>query len=358
MIRIFFYLAILMYINAEDFNNHPRLVYIQQELLTNEDSNKYIGENIAVKYRIITLDNARIRSIGFINKDSSVEIKNENSLWNSIDDSTIENTFYYKIKTINYTLPTLEVVVNNDDFEEKALSDIVSSKAIKLDSPDYSGVVAKQLEVMKYNTHQYSDTENIILMQIQANDANLEDFKIKNIKKQGFQESFFNISQSTALYYVIISNKIKKINFSYFSSSDNEYKTITINNIASSKDNISVNEELNPINKVLIFQNIIIVCVIIALIVLLFIKKIPFKIKLAMLGIAIILLIYLLITINIKKEGILKANSYISILPIENSTIVEQVENSVKVEIINSHKNYYKIIIGNKTGWVKKSEIE
>ena len=90
-----------------------------------------------------------------------------------------------------------------------------------------------------------------------------------------------------------------------------------------------------------------------------FIKKIPIKIRILSIIIAVILLLYLVFSFNFKKEAVIINNSYITILPTRNSTIIEQVMANTNVEIVNSHGNYYKIITNDgKTGWINKSNLK
>ena len=146
--------------------------------------------------------------------------------------------------------------------------------------------------------------------------------------------------------------------FEYFNLETQSYKKISIQNTIN-KDQISVNQDINPINKALIFQNITIVVLILLFIGTFFIKKIPIKIRILSIIIAVILLLYLVFSFNFKKEAVIINNSYITILPTRNSTIIEQVMANTNVEIVNSHGNYYKIITNDgKTGWINKSNLK
>ncbi|RAX54304.1 hypothetical protein CCY99_04645 [Helicobacter sp. 16-1353] len=345
--------------SEEILEERAKLIYIKQE--ANLEQQNYVGQIIAIKYNILVLENSSMVSIGFLDSPrSNVTLKNPNSSWNELSDGSLENTFYFKINATNFYIPPLEVIANNNDFTEKETSQILRGSAISLNEnhPKYSGVVAQNLQIDNYSVKFYDNNNNIIILDLRAEYSNLENFKIKDIKEQGFESSSFGIAKSSGIYYIIIPNNIIDFEFEYFELPSQSYKMLHIKNIIN-KEQISVNQDINPINKVLIFQNIIIFIVIFILLIAFFIRKIPFKLRLAGLIIAICLLLYLVIALNLKKDALIKTNSNITILPTKNSTIIEKVNANTRVEILSSHGEYYKITTSDgKIGWILKSEVD
>lgn len=343
-------------------NEQAKLVYIKQENLSQVNTDQtYIGQVIAIKYNILVLDNSSINSIGFIDSPkSNVTLKNPNSSWNKLPDDTLENIFYFKINNSRFSIPRLEVIVENGDIVEQELSEIIEGTAISLHSnhPKYSGVVAFDLKLGNYSVKFYDQKNNIVIFDLMAEYGNLEDFKIPFAIEQGFENKSFNTMNSNGMYYAIIPNSLLNIEFEYFNLKSQSYNTISIKNIIN-KDQISINKDINPINKELIFQYLTIIIFILLFAGLFFVKKIPFKLRVSSVIIAVLLLIYLLFSFNFKREMTTISNGYITILPTHNSTIIEQIMANTNVEILNTHGDYYKIIASDgTTGWIHKSNLK
>ncbi len=355
MLALFFsILCSCLYAQTDD----AKLVYIKQ----NVDMEKlhYVGETIQVTYNVLIFDKASVRSISFLDSpESNVVLKNPNSSWNELSDGSLKNTFYFKINGVNFYIPQLEVIVDNIESQDRDVSDIVRGNAIALgvNHPKYSGVVAQDFIINDYSVKFYDQNNNIAIFDLSANYANLEDFKLQNITNQGFESSKFGIAKSSGIYYAIIPNNISIFEFEYFNTQSQSYNMQYIKNTIN-KEQISVNQDINPINKVLIFKDMALFIIIVVLLIAFFIRKIPFKIRLVGLIIAIFLLLYLLIWTSSKHIATLKANSVITILPTNNSTIIEKIANDTQVQILNTHKDYYKITTNNgKIGWVAKDDI-
>ncbi|MDE6886990.1 MAG: SH3 domain-containing protein [Helicobacteraceae bacterium] len=344
--------------NLESQNN-AKLIYIKQELIKENDTSNlnYVGEIIAIKYNVLVLDNAEIRSIGFL-ESKNVSIKNQNSPWNELEDGSLENIFYFKINSTAFSIPKLEVIAQKGELEERELSQNIANSAINLNAPNYVGVVAKKLEIKNYSIKTYDENNNIIVLDLVAEFGNLENFKIQHIKKQGFEASNFGINKSSGIYYAILPNNILNINLEYFDINTQSYKTLKIKNIVN-KEQININQEINPINKALIFKNIVILVISFAFLIMFFIRKLPFKLRLSLFIVAILLIGYLIFTLNSKEGATIKANSNITILPTANSTIITKTTSQMQVQILSEYRNYYKVLISdNKTGWVTKDNVE
>ena len=341
-------------------NEEAKLVYIKQENLSNTSQN-YIGQIVAIKYNILVLDHSSINSIGFVDSPSSNTIlKNPNSSWIELDDGSLENIYYFKINRSKFSIPRLEVIVENNNRVEQELSETIEGNAIALNNnhPNYSGVVAFDLKINNYSIKFYDEKNNIVIFDLITESSNLEDFKIPNAIEQGFESSNFDIMNAYGIYYAIIPNYLLNIEFEYFNLKSQSYNTISLKNIIN-KDQISINKDINPINKELIFQQLTIAIFILLFIGLFFVKKIPFKIRISFVIVAVVLLVYLLFSFNFKREMTTINNGYITILPTHNSTIIEQIMANTNVEIINSYGDYYKIIASDgKTGWIHKSNVK
>lgn len=335
-----------------------KLVYIKSEVL-NPSELHYIGEIMAVKYNVLVLEDSQVRSIGFL-ETNGISIQNNDSSFTKLDDGTLEKIIYFKIMEKNFAFPRLEVIVESGDSSDVSISNEMLGVALNLHTnhPTFSGVVAKSLKVKNQTVRQYDEKNNIILLEIDAELANLEDFKIPNLKKQGFESFNSIITRNNGIFYVILSNQVNALDFEYFDLTTQTYKQQHIKNIANHA-NISINQEIAPINKVLIFKNIIILFISFALFVAFFIRKIPFKIRIALLIVGILLLIFVVVSVNDKERGIITQDSYARILPTTNSTIIAKIPANTAVQVISKHNDYIKILTpDNKTGWIKKENVQ
>lgn len=360
MIKKLILILLLTFLYADNAaDDTAKLVYIKQEVLKDTNSLNYIGEIIGVKYDVIVLDNASISSINFLGQ-KGVELKNPDSSWTQLDDGTLENTFYFKIEASNFSIPALEVIVANNNTKDSATSQSINNQAIdlRLNHPNFTGVVANNFEIRNYAIKKYDENNNILLLNLFADTANLEDFKLRDIAKQGFKSFNYNNNQSNGIFYAIFPNLSPNIEFEYFDLKTQTYKSMHINNIINQEE-IDTNQDISPINKVFIFNNILILMIIFIMLIAFFIRKFPFKLRLSMLIIAIILILYLVISINDDKSGVLKTDSLITILPIPNSTIIAKIPINTKVKIVSKYNDYYKIITNDdKTGWIKKDNVK
>lgn len=342
--------------NADEIQS--KLVYIKDEV-QNPSELRYVGEIMAVKYSVLVLEGAQVRSIGFV-EGEGVAIQNNEQSFENTDDGRLEKIVYFKILEKNFSLPRLEVIVEGAESSDVSISKETFGTAINLfpNHPNFSGVVANSLKIRNKSVRQYDEKNNIILLELDAQMGNLEDFKLSGIKKQGFESFNSIITRSNGFFYAIISNQISAIEFEYFDLSAQTYKQERIKNIANSA-NIAINQEIAPINKVLVFKNITILIVSFALFVAFFIRKIPFKIRIAMLVVGILLLLFVAISVNDKERAIITKDSYARILPTTNSTIIAKIPANTAVQIVSKHNDYVKILTpDNKTGWVERESIK
>lgn len=335
-----------------------RLVYVKSNVVEPKEL-RYIGEIVGVKYSVLVLENATIRSMDFLD-GKGISIKNIDSSWEQSEDGSLQNTIYFKIIDKKFALPQLEVIVDGEDSSDRAVSSEVLGDAINL-APNhnlFSGVIAHNFKLNNHSVKQFDEKNNIIILDLSAEWANLEDFKIAGFKKQGFEGIIEGISRSSGIYYVVLSNQIAAIDFEYFDLATQTYKQEHIKNIIN-KAHISINPEIAPINKVLIFKNIIILTLSFVLFIAFWVRKIPLKIRISLLVVGILLLLFVVISVNINEQKIMKNESFLRILPTTNSTIIAKIPANVEVQIISKHNDYVKILTSdNKIGWVEKASLK
>ena len=335
-----------------------KLVYVKSEILEPKEL-RYIGEIVGVKYFVLVLENAKVRSMGFLDSEG-IAIKNADSAWEQNAEGALENTIYFKILGKKFAFPRVEVIVDSDDFSDTAMSDEMLGEAIDLSAnhKQFNGVVAQNFKVNNHSIKQFDEKNNIIILDLSAEWANLEDFKIAGVKKQGFESINEGISRSSGIYYAILPSQTSALDFEYFDLATQTYKQEHIKNVIN-KAHISINPEIAPINKVLIFKNIVILAFSFVLFVAFLIRKIPFKIRVSLLVVGVLLLLFVVISVNINEKSTMKNDSFLRILPTTNSTIIAKIPANTEVQIISRHNDYVKILtLENKTGWVEKASVK
>ena len=359
-ILLFIFALFIAPIHADEIQSEiqSKLVYVKSEVLEPKELH-YIGEIVGIKYSVLVLENAKVSAMNFL-ESKGIAIKNADSSWEQNADGALENTIYFKIVDKNFAFPQIEVIVDGEDSNDRAVSNEMLGEAIDLraNHKAFNGIVAQNFKVNNHSVKQFDEKNNIIILDLSAEWANLEDFKIAGFKKQGFESINEGISRSSGIYYVVLPSQTSALNFEYFDLETQTYKQEQIKN-AINKAHISINPEIAPINKVLIFKNIVILGLSFVLFVAFLIRKIPFKIRVSLLVVGVLLLLFVVISVNINEKSSMKNDSYLRILPTTNSTIIAKIPANAEVQIISRHNDYIKILtLDNKTGWVEKASVK
>lgn len=343
-----------------DSSGKPKIIYVKVQNEGDISKNPiYVGQNIKVTYSLLLFSNARFvgtEFVGGIDTDKIV-LRNPDTKWKLASDGSYEAMYEYKIKSTDTTIPPLKVIALSSD---GSYSDSSTAPAIKLNVIDlyqnkkYAGVVADDFHLIRYRTKTYDNLNNILVFEIEAKNSNLEDLKIPNVSKQGFESSNFGADDSEGIYYCILPKTTQEISFEYFSLQEDRFKTIRMS-IVPSDDMVSTQDDVKPKNNFLLFSNIFTMIILIVLLVAYF----GFKRKKIFLIAFAILLIYLLWNVFYTQQVTLVSGAKIRILPTYNSTILEIPISNEQVEVIDRHGKYYKIKTDDdKTGWVDKNDVK
>lgn len=334
-----------------------KIIYIKN--ITSQDFlNKtfYIGQKIEVTYSLLLLSDAKLLSVNFESpiKQNKIKLLNEDELaWKLQPDGTYQAKYIYKILSKNTSLPQIKAIAisQNEKYQDIAISPKISLDIYNLKSnPKYSGVLGDSLKILRAKTKKYDEHHNILIFELEAENANLEDFTLPypDIVKQEFQ----TIEDNKGIYYCIFPKKYNNFNFDFFSLPKNQFENITIP-IVISQDNTAGQDDLRPKNIFLLYSTLFLIIGIIGCI---GIYIFLYRKKIVLLLIAI-LFIYLLWHIFYRNDIILKKEQVIKILPTHNSTTLFIVEKPIFAEIIGSHGNFYKIITSDgKIGWIEKGK--
>ncbi|MBH0256383.1 SH3 domain-containing protein [Helicobacter pylori] len=327
-----------------------------------ENTPVYIGQTIGVTYDLLLFDaeflEAKIKD--GLDK-TQIELLSKMPKWKKVEKELFRATYYYKIKGIRASVPSLEVSAfsNKDKYIDHSIAPKVALQVTDLSkNPRYANVMAKDLQVVQYKTKDYDDKNNILVMELAFKEANWEDFHVKEAIKQGFDNASLNqikAKEGSVFYYCVLPKTLQSLSFDYFSLSNRQFKTLSFSAIPT-QDTTGIQSDLIPKNNFLVFSNVALLALCVFFLALFFI----FGRKLIFLGLGILclgfVLYHLLFT---QKSALLLAHKKIRILPTQNSTILGLSKDEMPIKILGSHDDYYKILTPHEQiGWVKKDEVK
>ncbi|WRB05956.1 SH3 domain-containing protein [Helicobacter pylori] len=327
-----------------------------------ENTPVYIGQTIGVTYDLLLFDaeflEAKIKD--GLDK-TQIELLNKMPKWKKVEQELFRATYYYKIKGIRASIPSLEVSAfsNKDKYIDYSIAPKVALQVTDLSkNPRYANVMAKDLQVVQYKTKDYDDKNNILVMELAFKEATWEDFHIKEAIKQGFDNASLNqikAKEGSVFYYCVLPKTLQNLSFDYFSLSNRQFKTLSFSAIPT-QDTTGIQSDLIPKNNFLVFSNVALLALCVFFLVLFFI----FGRKLIFLGLGVLCLGFVLYNLLFtQKSALLLAHKKIRILPTQNSTILGLSRDEMPIKILGSHDDYYKILTPHEQiGWVKKDEVK
>ncbi len=312
----------------------------------------YLTQKVKITLKAVVTHNKIERIKTTFLKSSGVEILNPNATWVNTADNSYEVSYIFKFLSTDGVLP---------DFKVSTYSSrgILSSKVLPSYNPkivalredkEFSLVLSTDFTLKNHSEKKHDEKSNIILLDINATDANLEDFHIPYSIKDGIYEIKESANMQSIYYFAIIPNDIKVFKFKYFDLLSNRYHIVTFP-ISLQDSTISTQTDLNPKKSRLALYKAIALLVIAFVIFLLFLKTKAFYLLILSLAV-VLLLIYTQLPIS---KITLDKGIKLRILPTENSTIFYITKQELEADILLKKDGYIKVLLPNKKiGWINE----
>ena len=350
LLHIFLLINILFLLNANaaknlylSFIEKPSLVYKNQRF------------KVKVKALITTKNFDNLQTLF---EQGNIEPINPENVWQEKGNNVYENTYFFKADKSDFKLPNIKVVLKNQDEivdTTTLVADEIQYSDIARGDEKFSNIIAKELKLKAYKTKQYNNKESLTIIDIDAKEANLEDFNIKGIEEQGVYELKEKDSIQNLIYYFVTPVHEKKVVFNYYNTKIKSLTTVTVP-LVLQNELVSTQTDLNPNDSSFEKYKKIAVAVLFFIFLILYIIK---RGKI-LLFITIVLFIIAAVYLKPNSTGVVKKDSFVYILPTKNSTIFFKLDEKQKVEVLNEKNEFIKIMgTENKfIGWVKEDNFE
>ena len=343
----------------EDFESNVEDPFIPQSSLvlsTQDYPHKvYVGEVFCIQLYAKTTEDTNFDFELSVEKNKELEFLNPNPKWKKLEDS-YETNLCFEAKNSNANLEQIFVQLtrNKEMFQEASLKINPIQFELTPTNRNFSHIVASSLEIKKIKTSYFDDKNLIMMLELNATNANLKGFYIDNIPKQGIENFKGDFNASNAFYYAIFPDYKNRFEFSYFNKDTKKLENFNLE-LKISDDEISTQSDLNPTNKDFNVYKQYGLWILSFLFAIIFI----FTRSFIVLFLALICFALSFLVDTSTHSGILKAGTKVKILPTTPSTYFYTANSNEEVEILNQRENYIKILLENgKIGWVNRENLQ
>ena len=317
-------------------------------------TNIYKNQKFEVVVKALITTNTFDELATTFTNSSNITILNPKNPWKKISNDTYENSYYFKVKQGNFKFPDISVVLMNDggmiDSTELAAPTIKYSDIGKGDER-FSGVIADDFILKAYKTKQYNNKEALTIIDVDAINSNLSDFKLKDIEDQAISSIKDYNEKENLVYYFVTPIYKKKLVITYYNTKSKSFKDVTIP-LLLQNELVSTQTDLNPNDSSFeTYKKVASICFF-----LLFLGLFIWKRKRFLLILSVIFLLISVIYLFPNPKGIVKKDSFVYILPTKNSTVFFKIANDQKVEVLERKNGFIKVLGSDSDfiGWIKE----
>lgn len=289
---------------------------------------------------------------------SGIKLLNSNYKWTASDDGSFTLKLFFKTIDSSVKLPDIKTTLSIDNIDKESLlleGELLEALTIN-QTPKFCGVIASSLRVTNYKIDGYDTSNNILAIDVSAKYANLEDFKIQGVSMQGVNSIKNGYENGKMIYYLIIPNTQKTLEFEYFDKNKNDMQNVLVTlDLSKIEKTVSTQTDLQPKSSdkaLYVFLTVAIIAVILYGIYYFRREKIFLFLIIATVVVGVLFLFIPNEQVKIKKGAI------VYLLPTENSTPFFKAAVDTPVEKLKESEGYIKIKMEDgKIGWVKGDSV-
>jgi hypothetical protein len=256
-------------------------------------------------------------------------------------------TFYFKANKRDIVLPTLTVI--NEEGSTPLFSRTIEVVPLKNTPSHYVGVLANTMEIKSYQTSHYDENNFILVLQLEAMEANLEAFQLIGYDHSAVEIRNEENGLKVGEVSILVSSQESNLTFSYYNTVKHKFIGFQVP-VEITKSTLIPNEELNPTTDSFLLLKRYTLSFLAFFFFIMFLWKRDFLYLLLL-----ILLTFVLYRLFIPhKEVCVKEGSPLYLLPTPSSTIGMYIKEKTSTMSLAQRNEYIKIeYLPGVTGWIK-----
>lgn len=319
----------------------------------------YVGEVFPITIYAKTDESSEFGFRVDLDKNNDLAFLNKDVKWEKVQ-GEYKASLWFEAKSTNAKLNniTISLTRNKVPFQDTTLNiENIRFKRVNADK-NYANLVASELKVKKFRTNRFDDKNLVMIVELSAKNANLNNFNIANdttLVKQRIDNVNGDFNSSSAFYSAIFAPSKNELSFSYFNTQSNKLEEINLAVELSSNETVNTQSDLNPTVNAMDFYKQLALWIIAAVCAFVYI----FKRSYVFLAIALIVFILSFFVASSSYKATIKANTSAKLLPTENSTYFYTSSQEEEVDVLTSRQNYKKVLFKNgKIGWVDEKDLQ
>lgn len=319
----------------------------------------YVGEVFPITIYAKTNESSEFGFRVDLDKNNDLAFLNKDVKWEKVQ-GEYKASLWFEAKSTNAKLNNIKISLtrNKVPFQDTTLNiENIRFKRVNADK-NYANLVASELKVKKFRTNRFDDKNLVMIVELSAKNANLNNFNIANdttLVKQRIDNVNGDFNSSSAFYSAIFAPSKNELSFSYFNTQSNKLEEINLAVELSSNETVNTQSDLNPTVNAMDFYKQLALWIIAAVCAFVYI----FKRSYVFLAIALIVFILSFFVVSSSYKATIKANTSAKLLPTENSTYFYTSSQEEEVDVLTSRQNYKKVLFKNgKIGWVDEKDLQ
>lgn len=319
----------------------------------------YVGEVFPITIYAKTNESSEFGFRVDLDKNNDLAFLNKDVKWEKVQ-GEYKASLWFEAKSTNAKLNNIKISLtrNKVPFQDTTLNiENIRFKRVNADK-NYANLVASELKVKKFRTNRFDDKNLVMIVELSAKNANLNNFNIANdttLVKQRIDNVNGDFNSSSAFYSAIFAPSKNELSFSYFNTQSNKLEEINLAVELSSNETVNTQSDLNPTVNAMDFYKQLALWIIAAVCAFIYI----FKRSYVFLAIALIVFILSFFVVSSSYKATIKANTSAKLLPTENSTYFYTSSQEEEVDVLTSRQNYKKVLFKNgKIGWVDEKDLQ